>query len=190
MTRMGAETVRRYYEWQFKAPHEASYIGAWVEDELGGFCICGVFRGAMRGFLAINKWFLAGQVLRRPWVLANFEVRSAVTTAMRQLLQTATGASPPVSRPQGAKTFGILSIAVAPHCRRLGLGGRMMQEAETIARGRGFTTMGLTVRPENTSAIQFYEALGWLPMNAESRGALYKQLQPSRPNPRRGSDRS
>lgn len=181
-TRLGPEAVRRYYEWLFVGPHQAHYLGAWVDDQLGGFCFCGKFRGAMGGFLARNQWFLARQVLMRPWLLASSEVRSAVVTAMRRLLPASRKPPlPAVPQSHEDRCFGILAIAVAPRWRRLGLGGEMMKVAESIALREGFEAMGLSVRPENVSAIRFYAALGWVTLgdNREWRGLLQKKLSPS-----------
>ena len=36
-----------------------------------------------------------------------------------------------------------------------------MQEAESIARNKGFEKMNLSVSKENRRAIAFYEKLGW-----------------------------
>jgi ribosomal protein S18 acetylase RimI-like enzyme len=164
-TRLGPEAVRRYYEWQFIGPHDAHYLGAWVDDQLGGFCFCGKFRGAMEGFLARNTWFLARQVLMRPWLLTSPEVRSAVVAVVRRLLPRSRKACPAGPQPQEARRFGILATAVAPRCRRLGLGARMMEEAEKLAHKVGFEAMGLTVNPANEPAICFYKRLGWTPIS-------------------------
>lgn len=180
MTRLGPTTVRRYYEWQFIGPHQAHYLGAWVSEKLGGFCFCGIFRGALGGFLARNRWFLALQVLGRPRLWADPKIRLAVAFALRLLKyrsRPAAVSSPtPAEKVQGH--FGILSIAVAPDFRRLGLGARLMDEAERIARLRDFQAMGLTVEPDNETAIRFYEKLGWARVleNGSWRGSMQKQL--------------
>ena len=38
----------------------------------------------------------------------------------------------------------------------------MMKVAVSIALREGFEAMGLSVRPENVSALKFYAALGWV----------------------------
>jgi ribosomal protein S18 acetylase RimI-like enzyme len=163
ITRLGAEAVRRYYDWQFVGPHDAHFLGAWLGEEFVGFCFCGQFREALRGFLARNRYFLAGCLLLRPWLLSHAEIRSAVVSAVRRLIARDTSkevltADSPADEQQD---FGILSIAVAARCRRLGVGAKLMEEAETIARSKGFDAIGLTVHPDNTPAVRFYEKLGW-----------------------------
>ena len=165
ITRLGPEAVRRYYEWQFIGPHQAHYLGAWVDGQVGGFCIGGKFRGAMGGFLSRNKWFLARQVLLRPWLLASAEVRSAVVTALRRLLQPPSPVPHPSPPSPEQRHFGILAIATAPPYRRLGLGARLMAEVEKLAREFRFAAMGLTVHPNNEPAICFYKRLGWSPVD-------------------------
>lgn len=161
-TRLGPEAVRRYYEWQFLGPHQAHYLGAWVDVQLGGFCICGTFKGALGGFLARNKWFLAIQLSLHPWLLANLEVRSAVFRALARLWPRKLQRLPVGLQPKEPPSFGILAIAVGPQYRRLGLGARLMADAENLACRLGFASMSLTVSPDNSSAIKFYQKLGWM----------------------------
>jgi ribosomal protein S18 acetylase RimI-like enzyme len=186
-TRLGREVVSRYYEWQFVGPHQAHYLGAWLNDQLGGFCFCGKFSRALGGFLARNRWFLTLQVLAKPWLWPNAEIRSAVVSAVRVTKLRST--SLPVPRlpyePQRHDSFGILAIAVAPHCRRIGLGARLMNEAEAIASHQRFEAMGLTVEPGNAPAVTFYERLGWkrVAHNGVWTGRMEKSLE-GRSDPR------
>ena len=80
---------------------------------------------------------------------------------MRRLLPPSTQASLPVPQAPEQRRFGILAVAVVPQYRRLGLGARVMEEAEKIARELGFAAMSLTVQPGNEPAVRFYERLGW-----------------------------
>lgn len=54
----------------------------------------------------------------------------------------------------------IYYLAVAPECRRGGLGRALMEAAEAWLRARGCPKMQLMVRPENAAALDFYAALG------------------------------
>ncbi len=47
LTMLGTEAVRRYYEWQLLGPHESISLGAFLGPEVVGFCVGGIFRGAM-----------------------------------------------------------------------------------------------------------------------------------------------
>lgn len=60
-----------------------------------------------------------------------------------------------------ADEMEILNLAVAPACRRRGLGRRLV--AEVMARGcaRGADKCWLEVRASNQSALAFYRALGF-----------------------------
>lgn len=179
-TKLGKEVVVRYYEWQFIAPHKAHFLGAWVQGRLGGFCFCGLFRDALRGFLRRNRWFLVGRVLTHPWLLANSDVSTAIGRALRSLCSVChSELTAPSPGPDASRPFGILSIAVAPESRRLGVGLRLMAEAEAIARREGFQAMGLTVRTDNFAAIHFYEKLGWkrVPQTGAWRGQMTKHLE-------------
>lgn len=55
----------------------------------------------------------------------------------------------------------INNIAVAPECRREGLGRRLMELAIARGRKRGCRVATLQVRPGNAAAIALYESLGF-----------------------------
>lgn len=52
-------------------------------------------------------------------------------------------------------------LAVAPEHRGRGLGRALMAEGERLLRALGCPKLSLQVRPENTEAMAFYEALGY-----------------------------
>lgn len=157
LTRLGDEAARRYYEWQLTGQPEAHFVGAWVENELGGFCCCGCFHGALGGFLSRNRLFLATQLCTHPWLLFHPEVRTAANTAFRRMWH----GTPPELPPNSGKAFGILSIAVTPKHRRKGIAANLMSEAEKAAVQDGYAIINLTVNPRNSEAIKLYEKLGW-----------------------------
>ncbi|OFV95216.1 MAG: hypothetical protein A3F68_02545 [Acidobacteria bacterium RIFCSPLOWO2_12_FULL_54_10] len=55
----------------------------------------------------------------------------------------------------------IITIDIHPDFRRLGLGARLMQLADAHFREHGVARVLLEVACENTSAIRFYEKLGF-----------------------------
>lgn len=160
ITRLGQEAARRYYSWQFEAPHKAAFLGVRSGAELAGFCICGVFRGALSGFLRRNRVHLAWTLLSQPWLLFHSEIRRALTNSIAGRLRSMP--SEPATASRAAPGFGILAIAVSPRHQRMGIGLALMSTAEEIARARGHVSMGLTVSPHNSPAVRFYESLGWV----------------------------
>lgn len=56
----------------------------------------------------------------------------------------------------------IYHLAVAPDCRRRGLGRRMMREAEARLRARGCPKINLQVFPANRAVVAFYERVGYM----------------------------
>ncbi len=161
LTALGRESVRRYYDWQLTGPHEAIALGAFVDGALAGFFFGGLFRGAMSGFLRRNRRHLALRVATHPWLLANPLFRERLTSGLRILRRFSQPAAAPGPAAPKPRLFGILSIAVDPRLHGRGIGARLMQEAEACARQRNFPEMQLTVSPENSQAIRFYEGLGW-----------------------------
>lgn len=59
------------------------------------------------------------------------------------------------------QTCRVLSVAAIPEFRRRGLGRRMMEATEDLARERGCTRVRLEVSTQNYPAIEFYRTLGY-----------------------------
>lgn len=162
LSTLGTEAVRRYYEWQLVGPHDSVALGAFVDGELGAFCVGGIFRAKMSGYLRKNRGFLLVQLARHPWLLARAGFRERLVAGLRivKLLPPPKNGVP-LYQDSDPTSFGILSIAVHPRHQGLGLGRRLMSEAEAIARERGFRKMNLSVKVSNDQAIRFYEGLNW-----------------------------
>ena len=159
LSQLGADGVRRYYDWQMKNAPECVILGVFSTGTLRAFCFAGVFHGALSGFLAQNRTFLAWRVLTHPWLLAGRLFRDRLSLASRLLSGRGSGI-PPVST-VFEKSFGILAIAVSPREQGRGLGKILMDETEREARIREYRAMHLSVNPANAAAIVFYERLGW-----------------------------
>lgn len=175
ITAFGPEAIRRYYRWLLEGPHDAALTGAWLGERLVAFCAAGVFRGAMNGFLRANRRYLALHVATHPRLLLSPLVRDRVKTALAITLRFSRlrPAAPATASP----SFGVLSIATDPDVRA-GAGRALMHEAEARARREGKPRMILTVHPDNTHAVRFYEQLGWTRLDEGGRwqGAMEKRL--------------
>lgn len=180
-SRMGEETVRRYYNWLLLGPHKALALGAYKADQLIGFCFSGVFHHALSGFLKKNRYFLIRYVLFHPWLLFNPLILNRVKLALRflyyRLRPQARKISNPSSEPQG-KYFSILAIATHPEHWGSGVGRLLMQHSEEFALQLNFSTIRLAVDTTNTRAIEFYERQGWKKelVNNEWKGLMVKSL--------------
>jgi ribosomal protein S18 acetylase RimI-like enzyme len=176
---LGAEAVRRYYEWQLVGPHDVAALSAFANGELVGFCFGGIFRGALSGFVRRNRKFLIGHVLAHPWLIRNPIFRDRLATGARVLKRQAKPeASLPHLKNQKLNQFGILAIAVHPQRQGLGIGKLLMNEVEDVARRQGFQTMDLTVNPGNRQAVEFYERLKWIRFSRDNvwKGQMRKSL--------------
>ena len=162
LSSLGTEAVRRLYEWQLVGPHEAVALGAFVNDELKGFCVGGIFRKKMSGYLRRNVVFLVSRVAVRPWLMLRGGFRDRFIAALRilRVLPPPTNGVP-LYQDSNPHSFGILSIGVHPDLQGHGIGRVLMAEAEAVARQRGFRRMNLSVKTSNYEAIRFYEALAW-----------------------------
>ncbi len=61
-------------------------------------------------------------------------------------------------------------LAVAPRCRRGGLGREMMARAEELLRARGCPKINLQVRSANVAVLAFYRRIGFAPDDVVSLG--------------------
>jgi ribosomal protein S18 acetylase RimI-like enzyme len=64
--------------------------------------------------------------------------------------------------PRGASRLHIVRVITAPHRRREGLGGLLVEHLLVRARGRGATVASLNVRPGNDVALRLYRRLGFV----------------------------
>src|SRR5688572_880630 len=62
LTALGHGAVRRYYQWQLEGPHDAVCLGIESDEQLAGFCLAGIFRGATGGFVRTYRPYLALQI--------------------------------------------------------------------------------------------------------------------------------
>lgn len=176
LTALGPEAVRRYYQWQLCGPHDVVFLGAVAaSSEVIGFCVGGVFRGALSGFVRVNAGFLMRTVVARPSLWPRAVGRDRRRLGRAALVIARAQRAPEPTTMQRAPTFGVLALAVDPaHCRG-GVGRTLMAAVEQAARQRHFEQMALTVDPSNVVAISFYQAAGW----THSDGTMQKGLPPN-----------
>ncbi len=186
MTALGDEAVRRYYLWQLEGPHEVTAFGAFHGVEMAGFYFGGVFQGALSGFLARERSYLAWRIITHPWLALNPLFRDRLATGGRVLrkklwpktiVPAVTAAQP--AEVKRVRQFGILAIAVHPDFQGLGVGQALMAHAESVARIQQFPQMQLSVAPDNQQAVRFYERLGWqrvVKPSQEWKGDMIKPL--------------
>jgi ribosomal protein S18 acetylase RimI-like enzyme len=154
LSKLGLRAVCLYYRWQLEGPHDVDAVGIVAGEELVGYGIGGVFRGAMSGYLRKNRRFLIGRALRHPSVLFGHSALARVRTAFKR---RSGGGRPPA----GPRSFGVLAVATLPSQQHAGVGALVMSALESKARERGFGHMHLSVQPSNLQAVRFYEELGW-----------------------------
>jgi ribosomal protein S18 acetylase RimI-like enzyme len=182
LTTLGHQAVRRYYAWQLDGPHETYTIGALCDGRLAGFCFGGVFPQAITGYVRRNALFLLSRVLVHPELLGDRAFGRKLDATARKLRTWPAKRNrkrAPSAKLPAKWAFDILAIAVDPNRQTTGVGKRIMQEAERIARERDFHLMTLVVNPSNVQAIGFYEKIGWerALVKGEWRGNMLRWLK-------------
>lgn len=164
LTRLGKGAVERYYRWQIEGPHDHYLIVAFSGEEMAGFCVGGISRGALSGFLEKNKYYLGVKLISKFWLLFKGNLlkkfRIAFVFFLKKFLPERKRKEESLEKRRDS--FGILSICVIPQVLGLGIAQKIMQSSEIEAIRRGFGKMHLTVDAENHRAIRFYEKLGYV----------------------------
>lgn len=169
LSQFGAEAVKRYYA-LLMTSHEVSYPFCVVNSEgtIFGFCYLGDYGGALRKFLKQNKGYLFSYIMIHPGLLFKAVIREQIKLALDLLFESnkkegkyEIAESIKSLDVQNNKQISILSIAVDPKYQRMGMGELLMDHAEVIAKDHHYDMLRLTVHPENTSAVRFYEKMGW-----------------------------
>ena len=180
ITALGEAMSERYYHWQLQQSVMATIIGAERQGQLVGFCLVAESFGSMIEFVRTHALAVAAQLIRRPWAAWHF--RSQIAAALPSVARRRRSANSAVTanRPAAPKRpeLWIHAIAVDPSQQRLGIGGRLMREAEAFAAQQGYDHMLLAVVTTNQAAISLYEAAGWcrVPNDASWRGRMRKSL--------------
>jgi ribosomal protein S18 acetylase RimI-like enzyme len=162
LTRLGAGVVDRYYRWLLLGPHQALCNGAFLGDELVGYCFGGKFRGATSGFLQKNRFYLIGLVMIRPWLAFNPFFRQRLQEGLHGLRHARRNTEATIEERRRKKnSFSLLVIATDTRLQNKGIGSALMACAEEYALEQGYQQMGLTVHTGNLPALGFYKSLGW-----------------------------
>ena len=175
---IGEESIIRYYEWQFKSGAKIYPIGLYVNNKLAGYCIGGVFKAAMGGFIARNKVFLIIQILRNPSILLMGKFLKNIFYIIKlSIYFTIKRNIPDNNEGESKKYFGILAIAVDPEYQNNGFGKILLSRSEAYASENKFTHMRLTADIENENTIRFYESNGWTKNNNDNwSGQMIKEI--------------
>ncbi len=163
ITLLGAEAVRRYYDWLFVGPHDGVAVGTFEGDRLIGILFAGIYRGALTGYIKKNMMFLFTRLLRQPALLFHEDIRDDLRLGIRLVLPKAL--RPPAAPAQPSslpdkRFFGSLSLAVHPEYRGLAA-IQMIREIERIAQEHGYDGVRLTTHPSNVTTTRLYTMLGY-----------------------------
>lgn len=168
ITKLGLGAIKRYYKWQLEGPHEHYSLVAERDGRIVGFCVGGISRGSLIGFLRKNIFYLSVVVMLRFWLLFNKELFAKFIYGVRLLLKKIFIDKKEEEKTLGNDSFGILAICVSPGYQGLGISQQLMEVSEKEAIRKNFKQMHLTVAKKNLRAIRFYEKLGYKKIEEKS----------------------
>ena len=144
--------------------------GAWQGADLVGFIFGGTRHGAVSGFVRNSIGTIAVGLLKHPRAVGHLaapKVLPVLRLVVRrprsagQAIETHGREAAPCDAAPRPRSFGVLSIAVAPRVRGTGIAVELMEGAEQAALAAGYESMHLTVDAGNGRAVRFYQKLGW-----------------------------
>lgn len=156
LSKLGPAALSRYYDWQFRGPHLVVAHGIEIHGRLAGFCISGVFRAAMLGFLRRNLGLLARELVRQPGLVFTRLFAGRLAYGLYLFVRPRGEAAKSLENP-----YRILSLAVHPDFHGMRIGHTLLEAAELAARTSGVAQMSLRVDPLNGPAIHLYKNHGW-----------------------------
>ena len=164
-TKLGAGYLQRFYRWFLEQP-DSICLRATVDGHFAGFVVGAPTADGSRR----NRYLLstvARSLLLRPHVWFDKRIRAAVLGRLRQQSSPQT-----VSSHTG---FALVSIAVAPSHRRLGVAAALLEVFERHAKERGHSLLELSVYDHNQGAIRLYEQAGWLRITQSASLVAYEK---------------
>lgn len=181
LTQLGDKLTYQYYLWQFENSHLLYPIGAFVNNQLVGFCFSGVFKDSETQFILDNKRLFITSFIVKPKLFFNIEIRKQIITSLQKLTRKQKNEISYHQKPvvSSSEKFGILSIAIDDRYQGYGIGSTLMREVESYAKQSGFTSMRLTVHVDNQKAISFYQKCDWAKVFSPSgiwQGSMRKDL--------------
>jgi ribosomal protein S18 acetylase RimI-like enzyme len=160
LTRLGYRPVIAYYKYLLSFRNDNYNIGCFDKDKkLLGFSFSGRYSGSLTGFLIVHRSYLIIWFLLHPWKIFNPLIYDRIRMALSILTRSYRASI--IDQDLKVKSFGILSIAVDPEKQGLGIGKKIMKAIEGNAHSQDFQQLHLTVHPNNTKAVSFYEENGW-----------------------------
>jgi ribosomal protein S18 acetylase RimI-like enzyme len=194
VTLLGKEAVHRYYLSRMVEFPQAQPWGAFVNGRCVGYCFGGQLSGAERIFWRRNRRYIILHLLGHPWLLRHENIRNRLPfrkcrQTRRQAAQQSNGNGSEAANGSiieftqnisEKKTCMVSPIVVSSQCRRMGIGRELLRQTEAWAIMQGFEKMWLSVDTRNTTAVLFYERLGWrrLHQNGAWHGVMEKPLVP------------
>jgi ribosomal protein S18 acetylase RimI-like enzyme len=176
VSQLGRATAERYHAALLRRPDTVAFA-AICQARVVGFCFAGTGASPEGQFLRDNLSFIAGEIVRRPWLLARPFIRDRIRVGLGFLRSRMPRVeSSRQSRHEEALT--IFYLAVAPEHQRRGMAKALLNHVENYARSAGHRRLELSVYLDNRRAIQFYENTGWhrAPLTGEWRGFMEKTL--------------
>jgi ribosomal protein S18 acetylase RimI-like enzyme len=167
-TKLGREYVMKTLEWFLDSPNRFLYHieqDARIAGYCGGFSPQTIGDGSSSGMLQFAfKEAIAG-LLRKPYLLFNNEVVQQYRFIWLNIKRKITGKALPINKPaattQHPTHVGLVVIGVHPDFRGKGIAEQLLEEFEKRAKAYQRNELVLSVKSENSRAINAYKKSGW-----------------------------
>jgi ribosomal protein S18 acetylase RimI-like enzyme len=174
LTHMGRRYLRYYYSSFLNGKSHYAMV-AQIGDHVVGF-VAGtadiaslhsrVYRAGITTTLDVAGRFFYDPVLRRQLIAKRRHLSKSLQTV------ASNGHSAPAAEHSGVSTR-LLSIGVSPDAQRMGVAQALVSGFCSKLHADGIDMVGLSVRNDNYSGIQFYDRTGWQRERADANGIYY-----------------
>lgn len=138
-------------------------------NTITGYC-CGIIKkrpglpGASTSVTQFGFFSMTLSFFLRPWLLFHRDMTKRYSFILKNILiklGMRNAIRPAETDEQFTPSWGLVVIATDPDCRNMGVGGRLLEEFERMAKLDAVETISLSVRKNNPDAIAFYIKRGW-----------------------------
>lgn len=166
--KLGERFTRKMLSW-YLYDERGVILHAEADNTIAGYC-CGIIKkrpGLPGASTSVTQFGFSSMVLSffsRPWLLFHRDMTKRYSFILKNILiklRIRNVMRPAETDGEFTPSWGLVVIATDPDCRNMGVGSRLIEEFERMAKLDAVETISLSVRKNNPNAIAFYIKRGW-----------------------------